>query len=194
MVLVSMEHTLERRGCNVLGVDFNPKMVRVAREVFGVKSLIKSADELLSEGAGEYEMIILNQVLEHIGYSVRLLNTLGKLLSKDRVTFISVSNRDFVRARKKLIHGTFPEANYPPHHISFWSVRSLSKAMSVAGFNLLKCTAQSYPDPSQTQISQTNRFGEIGGVIRGIALAAAKVGRVINLSGINLFTIGSFDE
>ncbi len=180
-------------GCDVVGVDFNPEMVRVAHDLFGVKALIKSADELLSEGL-KFDLIMLNQVLEHVGGPTTLLNTLGKLLNNGGIIFVSVPNRDFIRVRKKLREGKLPEANYPPHHISFWSAGSLYAALSASGLKVLECSAQTYPEVIQTEFSLCNRFGGIGGISRVIALFAAYLGKRLNLAGVNLFAIGAIHE
>ena len=180
----------KHRGWDVVGLDFNPEMVRVAQEFFGVKVLIKSGEELVIE-EWKFDLIMLNQVLEHVGDPAKLLITLGKLLSQDGILFVSVPNRNFIRASKKLREGKLPEANYPPHHISFWSVRSLNMALSAAGFKVLQCSAQTYPEVIQAEISLCNRFGKIGGVSRIIALLAAYGGNILNIPGVNLIAIGS---
>jgi len=184
---------LKHRGCDVVGADFNPEMVRVAQEHFGIKVFIKSAEELLIE-EWKFDLIILNHVLEHIGDPAYLLNTLGKLLIDGGIIFISVPNRNYIRTSKKLREGKLPEGNYPPHHISFWSIRSLSMSMSAAGFKVLQCSAQTYPEAIQAEISLTDRFGKIGKVPRVIALLASYAGSLLNLPGVNLFAVGSVHE
>lgn len=183
----------QRHGCDVLGVDFNPEMLQIAQDIFKVKGLMTSAEELLKNN-DRFDLIILNQVLEHVGNPVELLGQLRRLLRRGGILFISVPNRDFIRIRGKFRAGELNAGNYPPHHVSFWSIKSLNTALSAAGLKALRCSVQTYPEMMQTEISLKTRFGGMAGASRIVARSASEVGRVLGFSGVNLFAIGGSHE
>jgi len=181
---------LMQKGYDVIGVDFNPEMIRVSKKIFGVNAFLEQEKD--SWKIRKFDAIIINHVLEHVSNPVELLSKLRDSLSINGIVFISVPNRDFIRARKKLRLGQLPAANYPPHHITFWSVRSLNHVLSASGYKVLRCFEQAYPEEIQMTKSLREKFKRWAGLVpcKQFAAFSACMGNVLKISGVNLFAVG----
>ena len=131
-------------------------------------------------------------MIEHVEQPVELLEQFKKILNKNGILFISVPNRNFIRAKSDLISGKLPEANYPPHHISFWNEKSLNFAMQKAGLKTVKTSIQSYPEYMQTEITLKKHLPIL--LARYFAKASAIIGKRMNIQGVHLFSYGSSND
>jgi SAM-dependent methyltransferase len=179
---------IKQMGHEVIAVDFNPEMTRIARKLFNINAYVTSLAEL-KKNANTFNLIICNQVLEHVESPVELLILFEQLLEKNGKLFISVPNRNFIRAKSKLISGKLPEANYPPHHISYWNNNSLDFAMRKAGFSTVVTTIQNYPESMQTENKLKRYFSN--NLAKLISKIVDFIGKKLNIQGVHLFTIGS---
>ncbi len=178
---------LNHSGNQVFAVDFNPEMIRIAKEIYSLNAAVKSTDDLLGESMC-FDIIICNQVLEHVDAPLNLLTALRNLLADRGILFISVPNRNYIRAKSALISGKLPDANYPPHHLSFWSEISLKKALYKAGFNECESYIQTYPEVFQTEARLNQIFGRK--TSRMMSVIMCRLGEVLNIPGAHLFGIG----
>lgn len=182
----------KRSGCDVLCVDFNPEMVKIAKECFGLHAYVKSAEALIQEHA-EFDVILLNHILEHVDAPVEFLRKFSHLLNHGGLIFISLPNRNYVREREKLRNGQMFLDHYPPHHIGFWSTKSLAHALDAAGFEVVSCQAQTYPVKELAEISLRTRF-HWHIMPSGIARLLSWIGRLIKINGPNLIAVGRVGE
>ena len=178
---------LNHSGNQVFAVDFNPEMIRIAKEIYSLNAVVKSAEDLLKESM-RFGLIICNQVLEHIDDPIKLLIALRSLLSNGGILFISVPNRNFIRAKSALIKGKLTAANYPPHHISFWSEFSLKQAFYEAGFTQCESYTQTYPEALQTEARLKQIFDSKNS--RVLSVLTSKLGKIFNIQGAHLFGVG----
>ena len=81
-------------------------------------------DELLEE---TYDLIIMNQVLEHVSKPIEFLNRIFSLITTKGLLYIDVPNGDH----------RFKPSLEP--HILFWSETSLRRACEIAGFDIVFC-------------------------------------------------------
>lgn len=133
---------LKDLGHDVLSSDFNPSIVSFIKENYGLNSTTESYSDLKRKGLS-FDLIILNQVLEHVDLLNELLIGLQNLLNKEGLLFISVPNKDYFKG--VVSNKTLPSANYPPHHISFWSENSLKNILFTNGFELIYVKADKWP-------------------------------------------------
>jgi 2-polyprenyl-3-methyl-5-hydroxy-6-metoxy-1,4-benzoquinol methylase len=83
--------------------------------------------------AGEYNLALMNQVLEHVPDPVDFIASVSPLLSKSGYIFIEVPYKDFL---------------YKPSvapHILFWTQESISYLLEKAGFQTIFCNTAGMP-------------------------------------------------
>ena len=185
---------LAREGYDCLGIDFNPEMCRIVSEVHLIPARMASVSDLAQEGP-QYDLIVFSHVLEHMEDPLQTLRDLKCILTPRGVLFVCLPNRRFIRQRRALVTGKLPDGNYPPHHVSFWSTKSLSWAMRKAGFAVVECYPQSYPEPLQAKHSLMHSHGVSSDAIAEIITrSATAIGKCLRLQGANLFAVGAIKE
>ena len=85
-----------------------------------------------------YDVILLQNVLEHVLDPIQLLSSIHKLLNKDGLALITVPN-DFSPTHKKLLSEGCIDHEFwvcPPDHLSYFNYESLQNILLDAGFNV----------------------------------------------------------
>lgn len=181
---------LKEEGFDCLGLDFNPDMCRIVSEIHRIPVRTSTLEELILEDL-RFDLIVLSHVLEHLEEPIQSLRKMRSLLNPRGVLFVCLPNRNFIRQKASLPIGQLSEMDYPPHHVSFWSARALSYALQEAGFRVIECHSQSYPEPLQTQHSLVHTYHVPDQTLaRAIAWSMAAIGKLIRLEGANLFGVG----
>lgn len=181
---------LKEEGFDCLGIDFNPEMYRIVSEIHGIPARTATLAELVSENQ-KFDLIVSSHVLEHMENPLQTLKEIRMLLDRSGLLFIGLPNRNFIRQRTALETGRLPEGNYPPHHVSFWSVKALAIALQCAGFTVQECYFQTYPEPLQAQHSLIHTHHITNKKMAQLmARSMAALGKVLSLQGANLFAIG----
>ncbi len=72
-------HVLKDHGCECTALDPDPRAVRHAREVAGVKAIC--GDFMHAESLGQYDLITFNKVLEHVADPVSMLSRASSCLA-----------------------------------------------------------------------------------------------------------------
>ena len=176
-------------GFDCVGYDFNPDMCRIVTEFHGIPAYTKSLSDLVGQRE-RFDYAIMSHVLEHLDDPVASLRAVRSILNADGTLFVCLPNRNFIRQRKRLVRGQLPSGDYPPHHVTFWSTRSLYRALIAAGFEVRECYAQSYPEPLQAAHSLTHTRNIRNPMLaRAIASLAAVLGRWAGVPGANLFAV-----
>ncbi len=127
-------------GCEVRGFDFssagveskNPscKDALVAGDVF---SLLQQ--EILS--GRKYDVVWLQNVLEHVLDPINLLQSLRELVASDGVAVVTVPNDCSIVQRAALQHGHIDSAFWvlPPDHLTYFDAESLSSIAKHTGWD-----------------------------------------------------------
>ncbi|MBP2673508.1 MAG: methyltransferase family protein [Deltaproteobacteria bacterium] len=112
-----------------VGIDGSPDAISHA----GARGLEAVAGELeeLAEGfAGAFTAVCAFHVLEHIPDPVRFVGSLRRCLRPGGSLFVSVPNR--LRSGRP----AFEPLDFPPHHLTRWSPRSLGRLAIVCGLQV----------------------------------------------------------
>jgi len=108
-------------GLKTFGVELNPSAGEVAarkgHKVFPV--LLQKMDP---ERDGVFDLISLNQLLEHVPDPVGLIRQCARFLSPAGVIAIAVPNDEGI-----LRFSPWLQSNWPPHHVSRWRKRDFFK-------------------------------------------------------------------
>lgn len=180
---------LKQEGRFCLALDFNPQMTKIASELFGLDTLLGGIDELLEKGHS-FDFVMSSHVLEHIDTPREFLEKARNVLNPGGVFLVIVPNRSNIRYRDKLVKGKHPKDHYPPHHVSFWSMKALKNACKNAGYEILSYQTQTYPDKYTVEDSLQKRYGIKNKILSKIfANIFGILGKLFGIQGSNLFIV-----
>lgn len=121
-------------GFDAQGIDFNTNAVAYGQEKLGLGSRISSVSIEQSTAQGNrFDVITLFEVLEHIPDAKPFLANVLKLLNDDGVIIISTPNNNMCWR---------PPLDYPPHHVSRFTMKSLEACLSGLGMKSLHTAEQ----------------------------------------------------
>jgi len=121
----------KRRGWRVLGIERNESAAETGRTRFAVEIVSTSIEELPADA--RFDLIILFQVLEHIGEPVALLKECGKRLAPGGNLIINVPNFGSWQAwfaGSKWLHLDVPR------HLVHYTPQTLATTLDRAGLRL----------------------------------------------------------
>jgi SAM-dependent methyltransferase len=176
-------------GFECFGIDFNPDVVRVANEYFKIEAKVARVEDLLAVES-RYDLALLIHVLEHVEAPAGLLKNICQLLKPGGVLFIDLPNRNRFALRRSLKNGDYPEGDYPPHHITFWSIAALTRALQIAGYSVIQCHARPVGAEGQVETFLRNRLGlPAGRVTTFVTQLIRAVSRLLNLQGETIYAV-----
>ncbi|RIK10336.1 MAG: hypothetical protein DCC49_03450 [Acidobacteria bacterium] len=124
-----------RYGCDVTGVEPSSAAARFGRERFGLRIIEEYVDDA-DLGAGQFDLVILDSVLEHLPDPVGTLASLRSLIAPGGRLYVDVPN---LRAWYGKLLGRSWNI-YEPGHINFFTPETAAKAVEAAGFKVVKAT------------------------------------------------------
>jgi 2-polyprenyl-3-methyl-5-hydroxy-6-metoxy-1,4-benzoquinol methylase len=135
-------------GFEATGTELNPWVARFAQEAFGVK-VVAGPVEKQAFGPGSFDVVILNDVLEHLPDPVGTMGHCASLLPKDG--FFVIQTPEYVehlsyadlRASNDLFLKHMDGNN--KEHLYLFSRRSAAQLFSRLGFAHLDFSAPVYP-------------------------------------------------
>ncbi len=130
----------ERTGAELWGIEFNSQVAERARTVVD-HVLIGDADERIAELPDSYfDVVICNDVLEHLVDPSRTLMHLRRKLRFEGVVVASIPNIRYAPALSKIVfRKDFPkddEGIFDRTHLHFFTRRSIVRTFEEAGFTL----------------------------------------------------------
>jgi SAM-dependent methyltransferase len=176
-------------GYECFGIDFNPDVVRVANEHFKIKAKVARVEDLLAVEA-RYDLALLIHVLEHVEDPAGLLKNIYQLLKPSGVLFIDLPNRNRFALRRSIKNGDYPEGDYPPHHITYWSIMALTHVLSAAGYSVIQCKARPLGAEGQVEDYLRARLRlPAGCATKLLAQGITAVMRILNLQGETIYAV-----
>lgn len=118
----------ERRGCEAHGVEADENIRRVA-ERYGFKVQVGLFDASRYE-AGYFDVVTLDQVIEHSLDPVALLRGVARVLKPGGTAFVTTPNASSPMAR---LMGRYWLHWHAPYHLQFFSAQSMRLAAEEAG-------------------------------------------------------------
>ncbi|RJX20674.1 MAG: glycosyltransferase [Ammonifex sp.] len=150
-------------GFAVSGFEVSQKSLEIARRFVPEARVADNYDKL----PGPFDVVTILEVLEHVGDPLGLLYRAYGLLSPGGYLIIGVPNADNLIAR---VVGHDVIGNYPPHHLTLWTEKSLKNLLSKFPFGEVR-TSYSFPGP-QTLCNLFQTFSP--GAIQGKTAAVDK--------------------
>lgn len=125
---------------NCTGVELSEYAVDVARKEFNLH-VLQGDIFLPALKINHFSLITFWHVLEHLLDPVATLRKAHTLLAPGGILFIELPNWNSLGRR---IKGKAWNQLKPPEHINYFTLRTLHKLASEAGFRVIKCTSE-YP-------------------------------------------------
>ena len=122
------------RGLEVEGVDFQPELVRIARECYGLNASCRDIWEMI-EDRRRFDVVTAFEVVEHVERPVEFLRALGSI-----GRYVAVSVPCAERQPAFFARG-FDD---PPHHLTIWTPAALQRAFDLAGLRTVTLRGDSY--------------------------------------------------
>jgi len=122
---------LQKRGCQVWGVDFNKNHTEIARNKFGLKNIytMDFYDFLKKEDLPQFDIITFFGLLEHIDNPFELVQEVKKIIKPNGIIATSAPSKENLVVYMNSI-------DFPPHHLSQWNREAISKLFQKIGFSI----------------------------------------------------------
>jgi len=121
-----------KKGFNAYGVDFSKEAIELGEMRYGLKTLFNCSLFEIKEvmRISGFDIVTFFEVLEHIDRPKEFLAEVKTLLKEGGYVAVSVPFRD---------RWPFREFNdYPPHHLTRWTEKSLRTFFQTNGFEIVK--------------------------------------------------------
>lgn len=123
-------------GYEVTGIDFDKDAIDTGRRRYGLENIyplsIEDAHRALQR---RYDVVTFFEVLEHVDDPPRFLDHINALLKPGGYIVLSVPNRETPWWCDPLYRTT---DNYPPYHLTRWSLSALEHFLDGHSFKILK--------------------------------------------------------
>lgn len=123
---------LKKKSIRWFGLEVDPLKVEFNKKK-GLICDLKSVEEFSNDSKIKFDIIIVNQVIEHISNPIRFLSSIRKLIKDDGITYISTPNYNskYKNKFKELwVHW------HIPYHQLYFNSNSLSMLANKSGFNV----------------------------------------------------------
>ncbi len=157
-------------GWKTHGVDASKLVTDYAKNTLHLN--VFCSDIFLFRPTQVFDLITLNQVIEHFVNPEELINQCGKHLIKGGLLYIATPNVESVSAR--VLKDNF-DHYIPPEHLSYFSQHTLQRLLEKQGFKVLFAGSWSYPS-------------DFGGIIKSLLGRKAQRGKNDNLHDKGCYT------
>lgn len=120
---------VEETGYKVIAIDFNKESIEFTKNRLGIKDAyaVDVFDFAKNYNGEQFDVIVFFEVLEHLDEPVGFIMALKNILKPDGYVVMSVPNRERLSPQKEIW-------DYPPHHLTRWSAKSLEKFLESNGY------------------------------------------------------------
>ncbi len=144
----------------------------------GIKVLNESIEQHAKNNEGKYDVVCSFQVLEHVNNIRSFIESSIACLKPDGLLICSVPNADsFLSSIRNGI------LNMPPHHVTWWTDKSLHSIAMIFGLEMVELKCEVLSDVHRNLYSSTvvsNAFNFILGRSPGL-IDTSLLGRFINI-------------
>jgi SAM-dependent methyltransferase len=121
-----------KKGFDAYGIDFSKEAIDLGKRWYGLNTLFNCSVSELKKAVkvSEFDVITFFEVLEHLDKLKEFLSEVKMLLKKDGYIAVSVPFRDRWPIREF--------NDYPPHHLTRWTEKSLRTFFEANEFEVLR--------------------------------------------------------
>ncbi|MDA8105317.1 MAG: class I SAM-dependent methyltransferase [Nitrospiraceae bacterium] len=128
-------------GFRGYGIEFNERSVQRGKDFFALDTLYPLDIDGLTRKFPElkFQVVTLFQVLEHVENPRDLFSAIGRIITEDAVVVVALPLR-----------GRWPDTSgktgdYPPHHLTRWSLKALENFLDRHGFFIRRHKFENFP-------------------------------------------------
>ena len=160
--LFGLHQALRKHSCDIelFGIDYNPLRVTRAQELEGVAGLLQGSLSCLPFSSETFDIILCNQVLEHIYDDLLALQELNRILRPRGLLILGVPNEGCLLAK---LRNNFvqPQIARTTDHVQFYTSFALGARTTAAGFQKVRIHSEGFfvPHLRINNWLQANRLG-----------------------------------
>ena len=128
-----------KRKWIVFGIDYSNEVIGYASKDLYLP--VERADIFSFKSKRKFDVVTLNQVIEHVTQPNLLIEQCNKLLNPGGLLYIATPNISSLLAKLKKLDFDYL---MPPEHIGYYNYETLSRLLNDNGFTVLKCSFWSY--------------------------------------------------
>lgn len=123
------------------GLDYSNVIVDFAREKLKLNVFVSDIYRIALKK--KYDLIILNQVIEHLDDYDKVIKKLNYILNRKGYVYIATPN---ILSALALVHKSKFEHLIPQEHTTLFNKNSLSELLTSNGFRIVKVSTWGYPE------------------------------------------------
>lgn len=120
---------LEKRGCNVWGLDFDREANKIAKERFGLENVyfLSFAEFFQRRDLPKFDIVTFFEVIEHLDNPLEFIKNVKKILKPRGKIVLSTPYRERILANLN-------NWDFPPHHFTRWNEEAIMNIFKKCGF------------------------------------------------------------
>jgi len=148
---------LEKRGCEVWGVDFDKENIRIAREYFNLKNVfaLSFEDFFKKTDLPKFDIISFWAVIGYLDKPIEFIQNVKNLLKPGGLIVFDAPDRE--RMLANLNHWDFP-----PHYFTRWNKEAVSKLFKKCNFSIFYITHTDQLKTLSEALTSKFRTGLVG--------------------------------
>lgn len=131
-----LKYLIDHKAVEAMGIDISPQAVEFCQKI-GINAVLADVNRPINEYLeGEFDYIILSEIIEHLPDPESLLRNLAPHARKGII--ISIPNTGYHHHRLRLLFGKFPLqwVVTPGEHLRFWTIGDFRWWIKNIGFSL----------------------------------------------------------
>jgi len=140
----------EGAGYDTYGLDVNSATATLARQIYNLRSQLHIGSFETAFPDKTFDVIHMNEVIEHIGMPMPLLHWCRKKLNHNGLLVIQTGNVESLVSRIKGKRWDY----FRPVHVSYFSTKSLRFALECAGFQVVSISIIDWRLSSSMQVTK----------------------------------------
>jgi 2-polyprenyl-3-methyl-5-hydroxy-6-metoxy-1,4-benzoquinol methylase len=129
--------------CRISGIDYSPVRLQRAQSLSLPIDCVRGTLYEMPYGDGVFDIVLCNQVLEHIPNPQRALAELRRIVHAEGLVIIGVPNEGclLARLRNNLLQ---PRISRTTDHVNFFTPRGITKYLKDAGLDLIRIDGEGF--------------------------------------------------
>jgi len=152
---------LQKRGCEVWGVDFDKNAIETAEKYFNLKNVYAmSFDDFFKlPNLPKFDVVTFFEVIEHIDNPLEFIQNVKNLLKEDSTIILSTPSRERI-----LVNSI--KADFPYHHLTRWNEKAISNLFKKINFKIVRVDYVEQFQFILDALSERFRFGLVKKTIK----------------------------
>jgi len=126
---------LQKKGCEVWGVDFNKNAIKFIEKCFKLKNVYAmSFDEFFKlPNLPKFDVVTFFGVIEHLNNPLEFIQNVSRILKKNGTVVLHTPSRERMWDNS----ATLPTKDFPPQHLTRWNEKAISNLFKKINFEII---------------------------------------------------------